>query len=125
MKKESEMDIELPEGAVSILPDSAFPFWWILIERDGKEIAIGAGKMDGLVCSKEELYKWTANQFAMEAAMQIQPSMQLAQPIRNEGQIEFIKKAIEEGMEVLKEVASKNTNTAKEFKLWKTKTFKN
>lgn len=115
---------EYTEENVSLAPDSAFPFWWIIVkQKNGKEMAVGAGKMEGLVCSKEELYQWVEKQFELEKTMS--QGVKSFQPqSTSQDQIEFIKKAIEEGLDTLEQVLSKNKDMAKEFKLWKTKTFK-
>lgn len=120
---------EITESDAVVEPDSAFPFHWVIVpQKNGKDMVLGAGKMDGIVCSKEELFQWVARQFAIEKAMQMgMPSMQKpkeVQQVTSREQVEFIKKAIEEGLEVLKEVSSKDEKVAKDFKLWKTKTLK-
>jgi hypothetical protein len=133
MIKKEEFN-EITESDAVVEPDSAFPFHWVIVpQKNGKDMVLGAGKMDGIVCSKEELFQWVARQFAIEKAMQtgmekaIQQSKATPQipQITSKEQVEFIKKAIEEGLELLKDVSGKDDKTAKEFKLWKTKTFKN
>jgi hypothetical protein len=117
---------EITESDAVVQPDGAFPFHWVIVpQKNGKDMVLGAGKMDGIVCSKEELFQWVARQFAMEKAMQMgMEKPKEVQQITSREQVEFIKKAIEEGLEVLKEVSSKDEKVAKDFKLWKTKTLK-
>jgi len=123
MKNPEEFN-EITEADAVIKPDCGFPFHWVIVpQKNGEDMVLGAGKMDGIVCSKAELFQWVSRQFAMEEAMQ--KGKQATQPqATSKEQIEFIKKAIEEGLEVLKGVSSKNNKIAKEFKIWKTKTFK-
>lgn len=124
MIKKEEFN-EITESDTAIKPDSAFPFHWVIVpQKSGQDMVLGAGKMDGIVCSKAELFQWVARQFALEKAMSNEMEQAIRkepQPQTSKEQVEFIKKAIEEGLEVLKEVYGEN---AKEFKLWKTKTFK-
>ena len=117
--KENKLDTKIQEkegSGFQIKPDSAFPFYWIIIENKNidpmKQKVIGVGNMEGIVCEKKELLDWVSFQFNTEAQSKKVKATSI-------GQVEFLKKAVEEGIDVLNELSEKNNKLAQEIENWK------
>lgn len=52
---------------ISLLPDSAYSFWWVKVPTKKGNMVLGAGLMEGIVCTENELHEWVSQQFRMES----------------------------------------------------------
>lgn len=104
--------------AFHLQPDSAFPFSWFIISGKTavEQKVIGMGQMDGVMCKKQELFDWVGQQFAAE---QSSGYIKLNAMQQTQDQIDIIKRAVEEGLEVLEQVSSHNNKLSKEIRDWK------
>jgi len=118
------MDNKMEVQSENLLPDSGFGFWWVKVPvKKGTKI-IGAGMMDGIVCKEEELHEWVSQQFAAECNQRGGKyyNFRSSNPLINgssSNQVEFLKKAVEEGIEVLGNLTSTNKDLNKDIENWK------